>query len=298
MSGNKEKIEIVGAGPAGLSAAIAAENNEKKVNVFEKQKQVGHRFHGDYQGLENWSSEQNVLEEFEALGIEPTFDHTPVNECVFWSADGEKFDFRSNEPLWYLVRRGPGEGTLDRALLEQAHEAGATIQFGKSKDHLPGGGVVTHGPRRADVIACGYVFVTDAADGCYSILSDDLAPSGYAYLLIAGGRGTVATCILTLIDSPSVYGRIHWTKPFFLSLLGLAVPGTAIAFALWFWLLRSSPLNTLNVFSFLTPLFAFGLGIVFYREHPGVVEITGSVVVLAGAWLATRRSIPNPLEIS
>ncbi|MFB6346837.1 MAG: NAD(P)/FAD-dependent oxidoreductase, partial [bacterium] len=54
---------------------------------------------------------------------------------------------------------------------------------------------VAHGPKRADAIAAGYTFTTDADNGAYSILSDDLAPSGYAYLLIASGRGTIATCM-------------------------------------------------------------------------------------------------------
>lgn len=189
------RVEIVGAGPSGLTAAITLANNGKHPVVYERHDRVGHRFHGDFQGLENWSSEQDVLDELRDFGIEPSFEHVPFYECVFWGPDGQRFEFESDVPLWYLVRRGSGEGTLDHALLEQAQEAGVEIRFGNKKEHLSDGGIVAHGPKRADAIAAGYTFDTDDDDGAYSILSDDLAPSGYAYLLIAGGRGTIATCM-------------------------------------------------------------------------------------------------------
>lgn len=189
------RVEIAGAGPSGLSAGITLAREGLNPVVYERHDRVGHRFHGDFQGLENWSADQDVLDEFRDFGIEPTFDHTPFYSCVFWDPDGRQFEFESGEPLWYLVRRGSGEGTLDRALLEQAEEAGAEIRFGEKKHHLSDGGIVAHGPKRADAIAAGYTFDTDSEKGAYSILSDELAPSGYAYLLIANGRGTIATCM-------------------------------------------------------------------------------------------------------
>jgi flavin-dependent dehydrogenase len=33
------------------------------------------------------------------------------------------------------------------------------------------------------------------ADGAYAVLSDELAPKGYAYLLVCNGRGTLASCL-------------------------------------------------------------------------------------------------------
>jgi flavin-dependent dehydrogenase len=69
------------------------------------------------------------------------------------------------------------------------------IRFGVTKQHLPEGGIVAHGPHRADAIAVGYVFETNAADGAYAAVTDRLAPQGYSYLLISGGRGTLASCM-------------------------------------------------------------------------------------------------------
>jgi flavin-dependent dehydrogenase len=72
-----ETLHVVGAGPAGLTAAIVGRRAGRPVIVHERRQDVGCRFHGDFQGLENWSTERDVLDELAALGIEPTFDAIP-----------------------------------------------------------------------------------------------------------------------------------------------------------------------------------------------------------------------------
>lgn len=188
-------LEIVGAGPSGLSAALAARACGAMVTVHEKRADVGARFHGDFQGLENWTSSTDVLAELEHIGIRTDFGHTPVYEIVCFDPNGAAHSLQSPTPIFYLVRRGREAGTLDQALKKQALEAGVTLQFGKRRRQITNGGVVAEGPHRADVIAAGYVFETDMANGCYAAVSDRLAPAGYSYLLIDQGRGTVATCL-------------------------------------------------------------------------------------------------------
>lgn len=188
-------LEIVGAGPSGLGAALAARACGASVTVYEKRPDVGARFHGDFQGLENWTSTTDVLAELEHWGIQTNFAHTPVYEIVCLSVDGAAHTLRASEPIFYLLRRGQEAGTLDQALKAQALAAGVTIRCGERRRHLPDGGVVAEGPHRADVIAAGYVFETDMANGCYATVSDRLAPAGYSYLLVDQGRGTVATCM-------------------------------------------------------------------------------------------------------
>lgn len=90
---------------------------------------------------------------------------------------------------------GAEHGTVDYALKQQVVAAGVDLRFERTVEHLPDGGIVAHGPHRPDAIAVGYVFETDQADGAYAVVSDELAPKGYAYLLICGGRGTVASCM-------------------------------------------------------------------------------------------------------
>ena len=45
-------LRIVGAGPAGLTAAIVAARAGRRVIVSERSSKVAHRFYGDFQGLE------------------------------------------------------------------------------------------------------------------------------------------------------------------------------------------------------------------------------------------------------
>ena len=66
-------VEIAGAGPAGLAAAITLAQAGRQVVVYETQKEVGRRFGGDYQGLENWSSDEDVLSVLKAQGLTTDF---------------------------------------------------------------------------------------------------------------------------------------------------------------------------------------------------------------------------------
>ena len=91
----------------------------------------------------------------------------------------------------YIVHRGAVSGSLDAGLKEQALAAGVKIRFGETCRKLPIGGIEAGGPHGADAIGVGYLFETDLADGAYVALSNQLAPGGYAYLLIQGGRGTL-----------------------------------------------------------------------------------------------------------
>lgn len=158
-----------------------------------------------FQELENWTTEFDVLEELASLGIKAEFEHTPFHEVSCFSPDGSLRKFCSAQPLFYLIRRGNGAGCLDAALKQQALDAGVDIHFDETLHHLPTGGIVTQGPRRADAVAVGYLFETNMADGAYAAISDRLAPKGYAYLLICDGRGTLASCLFDDFHNESRY---------------------------------------------------------------------------------------------
>jgi len=214
-------IHIVGAGPAGLAAALTAAGAGVRAIVHEQRPDVGGRFHGDLQGIENWTTRGDVLGELEAIGVRSSFEYQACRVGVFYDPLGREYVYRSTEPLFYLVRRGPSRGTLDRALEEQALAAGVEIRFRDPVARLPQGGIVAGGPRGPDAIAVGYVFETGGTDGVFGALSDRLAPKGYAYLLVSRGRGTVATCLFDDFHREKLY--LERTIAFFRERAGLSM---------------------------------------------------------------------------
>ena len=202
-----EPIQIGGAGPSGLAAAITLAKAGRRVLVHELQSDVGHRFKGDFQGLENWSGARDALALLQEMGITDEFTALPMRRGHVFDAWGKRYEVGGTKPLFYLVERGPGPGTLDRAMLQQALALGVEVRFNSRLDRLDGAGILAAGPKAPDAIAVGYHFETALEDGFWAILDDELAPKGYAYLLVMAGRGTVKTCMFAGFKQERLYVR-------------------------------------------------------------------------------------------
>lgn len=188
-----QPISIAGAGPAGLTAAITLARAGHRVVVHECRPDVGMRFCDDYQALENWTSEENVLDTIRRLGIQPDFYCRPITSL---SSYGPRSSAHVTfaEPHAYLIRRGAKPGSLDSALKRQALDLGVDIRFESVLTEVETD-IVAIGPRQACAIAAGCVFDTDMREQAAVLLDERLAPKGYAYLLAAEGRGTLATVL-------------------------------------------------------------------------------------------------------
>lgn len=255
-------IEISGAGPAGLAAALAVGRLGLRACIYERRADVGLRFHGDFQGLENWTTEGDVLEEIATFGVEPEFEHKAYWEVVVFDPTGVGRSYRSAQPLFYLVTRGSGIGTLDSTLKRQALEAGAELHLNSPVIRFPQGGIVTEGPHRADAIAAGYLFETDMADAAYAALSDDLAPKGYAYLLICNGKGTLASCLFA--DFHHEHAYVERCRAFFAEKVGVRMQnprrfGGSGNFSLPSRVHKGGILYAGEAAGFQDPLFGFGM---------------------------------------
>lgn len=186
-------VTILGAGPAGLAAAISLAKAGWPVTLYERHATVGLHGHGDLQGLENWADERDALDLFRGLGLAINFVTTPFHELTVL-AGGDEHRFQCGRPAFYLVRRGSTPGCLDHGLAEQAMHCGVDLRCGQ-----------TLSPEAADIIATGTLhrhhfavakgetFRTDHPDLACGLLSDQAAEKGYAYLLVAGGYGCLCT---------------------------------------------------------------------------------------------------------
>jgi len=215
----EQPIQIAGAGPAGLAAAITLAKAGRQVVVHEVHKEVGYRFGRDFQGLENWSSDEDVLSFLDRRGLATDFTALPCHNGIAFDATGKRYQIESDEPLFYLVERGSGLGTLDSALLRQAQDLGVEVCFNSRLQHVKGEAILAAGPRAADAIAVGYHFDTKMADGYWLICDDALAPKGYAYLLVMNGRGTVKSCMFSGFKQEKLY--VQRTVEAFQRLVGL-----------------------------------------------------------------------------
>ena len=188
-------IRIAGAGPAGLSAAIALARSGRRVEVHEAKSDVGKRFIGDLQIIENASEPEPVPEFLARIGIETNFYFRPVDGATFIDGRGAVRTIRSREPYGYFIRRGPFEGTLDRGLLQQAVALGVDVRF---NSRLPIGeaDIAATGPASPDGLAKEITFPCDRDEIIEVRFDHRTSPGGYSYLFVIDGLATFGCAIV------------------------------------------------------------------------------------------------------
>lgn len=192
---NKREIKIKGGGISGLTAAINLARGGYNVTMYEARGGVGIHREGDFQGLENWTREEDILESLRKFGIETSFPLHPWHEAVVVDHKRRRFQAHSTKPYFYLIRRGSQDDCLDFHLAKQAVDAGVKILYNARLEDGEADIVATGDTRRYLMIAHGYTFLSNIPDTCEVILDNDLAPVAYAYLISIGGKATITTCL-------------------------------------------------------------------------------------------------------
>jgi len=108
--------------------------------------------------------------------------------------------------------------------------------------------------------------------------------------------GSVPLGLLALYtESPT---EIIWSGEFIISLLGLALPGTALVYLLWFNILEKVELSRANIFTFLAPIFGLTMGFIFYGERLSLLMLTGALVTIVGIIYMNLQKPSKLQEIS
>ncbi len=214
-------IKILGGGVSGLSAAINLAKAGYKVDVFEKNREIGERFHGDLQGLENWSENEDILKKLKEMNIGINFDCDPFSSLIV-SNGSRDWNFSCNKTLFYLVKRGPIKGSLDQGLKEQALKLGVNIYLNRT---IPNdeSDIIATGPILKEVfaVAKGITFKTSMKDIAVAITNDSVAFKGYSYLLVTKGHGCMCTALTDNFDKINNY--FDKTRRMFLNMVNLDI---------------------------------------------------------------------------
>ncbi len=191
----KERIDILGAGLSGLAAATILAKAGKEVHVHEIRKDSGARFDGDFQGIENWTSENDFFDEMRSWGLEPEEFKSNAFEIIdLIHPDDVITNPKSNGTAFRVVERGTDEHCIDQGFKRMAISAGANIHY-EARVEPDDCDIIAAGPKDSSAIAFGEIFHTDHPNHVAFQLNDKLAPGAYSYLIIIDGVGLICTCL-------------------------------------------------------------------------------------------------------
>lgn len=196
MKSAQRAVTIAGAGVSGLTAAINLAKAGVEVNVYERKKEVGGRFLGDWQGLENWTTEETLQSCLADMQIDVNFDCHAMPPLLLTDGRDLQMQCAFQRPVCYLVKRGPAPGTLDQGLKAQALAAGVRIHLGKAiaPEHAD---IIATGPNARSTFAVdkGIVWHTQLPDMAIFLVNESAACKGYAYLLVHSGYACLCTVL-------------------------------------------------------------------------------------------------------
>jgi drug/metabolite transporter (DMT)-like permease len=101
--------------------------------------------------------------------------------------------------------------------------------------------------------------------------------------------GTCGALLLAIAAAGSPADAVQWNGIVWGSLLFQAVVVAFLSFLVWFWMLRRYLASRLSVFSFLTPLFGVGFGVLLLDDALDPRFIAGAALVMLGVVMVNVR---------
>ena len=182
-------VKILGGGIAGLTAAINLKRAGVNVEVHERKGFCG-KATRDFQFMENWIFEEDALVVLKKFNIERNFYVRPWYSMEFISPSLNRCFKRSSEPVMYVLKRGPMEGTIDHALQKQATNANIPIIF-KSKLAAKDANIIATGRKIPNYIITGISFPFDHPDTVIVLFDDRLSLKMYTYFTVNDQIGQI-----------------------------------------------------------------------------------------------------------
>jgi flavin-dependent dehydrogenase len=256
------KVKIAGAGPSGLTAAILLAKAGYEVTINEAREDVGARFIGDFQVLENGSGHLDFLEWLQKIGLSINFFTKPVYEATLFDYRLKSKTVCSKDPFGYFIQRGGGGKTsLDQGLRDQALSAGVKIHF-QSPANLPEVDIVATGPSSADALAKEMTFRTNGPDKVWVLFDMKVAPGGYAYLFVLDGVATFG-CAITR-DLPQINRYFDLALKRFQAIAPISISDAKTGYSFMDFSLKHSAINNEKLYvgeagGFQDYLFGLGL---------------------------------------
>lgn len=204
----REPVRILGAGIAGLTAAICLARQGVKVKVIEKKKSIGSKFGFHINALRLYE-ESDFLQELEQLGVQlsPSGKITRMikkSPSVLRCIEGD---------LYLVFERGDGRESIEMQLFRTAVKEGVEFEFGRFATADEADIIATGAPMdRFNMLGVGYIFELDGSnlrpEEVILVYDHHIAPAGYLCFLPSRDRFMLLSVSFTLLQPRALFARL------------------------------------------------------------------------------------------
>jgi hypothetical protein len=132
------------------------------------------------------------------MNLKLNFSYTPFKRIIL--SDGtNQVEVKFNRPIFYLVKRGTMEDSIDQGLKRRAEELGVKFYF-NSKRMTKDVHIVATGPKKPVATAKGISFETSMNNVAIGLINEKAAYNGYSYLLVSKGYGCMCTVVFGKVE--------------------------------------------------------------------------------------------------